>query len=365
MNTQSEYYEVDEKMAEWPEVIAQEKNVSRFIKMSVVTDDGPLFIKAGYSYHKGNSRPYWSVTANGRGRAGCLHDEILQHAPELAPIVEVHLMSIDGNPMYFKENGVYRAKQLVCLMAAGGESYFTLLKSAVRDKKNVDEVITTEKKKAYGMFMSHFLNDPRAVEAIDFLVGKLEYGLPDSDKANLLIETTINKLADELKPMLVDKSEQAYQTMKRIAREQKEPTRETLAQALEKLNVKVFVDDLAFRSDNLWAAHDNARHYTITVVRRVDDKELSIDFEFSVGSAIVEVTEVMALEGLLSDVSMVESCGDFENFCRTCGFDTDSRKALATWEALEERELELQAMFTQEELEALQLTVEDEANATC
>ena len=73
----------------------------------------------------GNQAPYFSVTcsvwaprrnASGATRAargydidagGCMHDEILALAPELAPVVLVHLASADGTPMHAKANGWY------------------------------------------------------------------------------------------------------------------------------------------------------------------------------------------------------------------------------------------------------------------
>lgn len=54
----------------------------------------------------------WSGRAqfeNGRemDAGGCMHDEILKFAPELAPLVAVHLADPDGVPMHAVANGWY------------------------------------------------------------------------------------------------------------------------------------------------------------------------------------------------------------------------------------------------------------------
>lgn len=38
---------------------------------------------------------------------GCLHDEIRETAPELTPLVDVHLAGLDGTPMHAVANGWY------------------------------------------------------------------------------------------------------------------------------------------------------------------------------------------------------------------------------------------------------------------
>jgi hypothetical protein len=41
---------------------------------------------------------------------GCIHDEILQHFPHLAPLVQVHLSDENGVPMHAYSNAAYWAK---------------------------------------------------------------------------------------------------------------------------------------------------------------------------------------------------------------------------------------------------------------
>lgn len=81
-----------------------------------------MYVHAGLNKLAGNPRPYWSVTAdlhemirmkNGRLRkgrmvaAGSLHDEIVEHVPELAPIVALHLSDDEGTPMHAVENALH------------------------------------------------------------------------------------------------------------------------------------------------------------------------------------------------------------------------------------------------------------------
>ena len=70
---------------------------------------------------KGNADPYFSITGevvNRRARkgspawdimGGCIHDVILDHYPELAPLVAVHLATPGGTPMHAEANALYWA----------------------------------------------------------------------------------------------------------------------------------------------------------------------------------------------------------------------------------------------------------------
>jgi hypothetical protein len=75
--------------------------------------DGRYYIKATakLSWHKGNKKPYFSLTAEGKDHGsefgGCCHDEILKQWPDLQPIADLHLSDIDGVPMHALENGFY------------------------------------------------------------------------------------------------------------------------------------------------------------------------------------------------------------------------------------------------------------------
>jgi hypothetical protein len=65
----------------------------------------------------GNERPYFSVTGEERNlrrrgdnqveAGGCMHDEILQHFPQLAPVIALHLADDTGAPMYEVANANY------------------------------------------------------------------------------------------------------------------------------------------------------------------------------------------------------------------------------------------------------------------
>jgi len=64
-----------------------------------------------------NSFPYYSITGSVKKldkryrdpyiMGGCIHDVILKHYPELAPLVAVHLSEADGTPMHAEANARY------------------------------------------------------------------------------------------------------------------------------------------------------------------------------------------------------------------------------------------------------------------
>jgi hypothetical protein len=74
--------------------------------------------------HKlGEQASYFSVTAHGYDRGefcGCCHDMILEHWPELKPVIDMHLHDVDGIPMHPEANGWY---WLAGALGGMGEKY--------------------------------------------------------------------------------------------------------------------------------------------------------------------------------------------------------------------------------------------------
>lgn len=68
-------------------------------------------VDGGLHYIRGNSAPYFTLTAsgyeNGSGFGGCCHDIILKYFPQFSDLAALHLSDIDGAPMYALENGFY------------------------------------------------------------------------------------------------------------------------------------------------------------------------------------------------------------------------------------------------------------------
>jgi len=64
-----------------------------------------------------NSSPYFSITGSLYEKqpltdrnmisCSCIHDDILDNAPQFTDLVALHLSGIDGTPMYVVENGFY------------------------------------------------------------------------------------------------------------------------------------------------------------------------------------------------------------------------------------------------------------------
>lgn len=71
-----------------------------------------LKIEAGLHHLNGNKLPYFSVTAELRvpyqgGAFGQLNEQVLEVAPELKPVVDLHLSDSRGYPMHLVANGLY------------------------------------------------------------------------------------------------------------------------------------------------------------------------------------------------------------------------------------------------------------------
>lgn len=75
-----------------------------------------IHVEAGLHYLRGNTLPYFSVTAEIWNRpgardcvaCGCIHGEVLKGWPNLAPVVALHLSDSDGAPMHAEANGWYQ-----------------------------------------------------------------------------------------------------------------------------------------------------------------------------------------------------------------------------------------------------------------
>ena len=95
--------------------------MTKFIKKTIPSPVGKRSrwtLEVDVILHKiGEQTPYFSVTGsfypNGgsvnsqNASCGCLHETILEHFPNLADVIALHLSDIDGTPMYAYENGKY------------------------------------------------------------------------------------------------------------------------------------------------------------------------------------------------------------------------------------------------------------------
>lgn len=77
---------------------------------------------------------------------------------------------------------------------------------------------------------------------------------------------------------------------------------------------------------------EGVNHWNVTLSRMIGSNHIEIMVPFSTGPAVGEPTTQDVLEALQSDVHMVDNAPDFETWCGELGYDTDSRKALATYE---------------------------------
>lgn len=76
-----------------------------------------LVATADLVHRHGNERPYFSLTGEERNlrkrgdnqveAGGCIHDEIVEQWPHLAPLAAIHLSDDRGVPMHAVGNGLY------------------------------------------------------------------------------------------------------------------------------------------------------------------------------------------------------------------------------------------------------------------
>lgn len=111
-----------------------------------------LTVTAELVKRAGNSYPYFTITGSVKKldkryrdpviTCGAIHDLILAHFPELAPLVTVHLSAADGQPMHAEANARYWAG--VCAYPDGspmGEYKPRMLAQHLQaDKDTADEV---------------------------------------------------------------------------------------------------------------------------------------------------------------------------------------------------------------------------------
>jgi hypothetical protein len=73
-------------------------------------------IEYGLRYLKGNTLPYFSVTVDGREKSargrgsdfgGCCHELVAKVAPDLKPLIALHLSDVTGQPGHAESNGWY------------------------------------------------------------------------------------------------------------------------------------------------------------------------------------------------------------------------------------------------------------------
>ena len=124
---------------------------------------------------------------------------------------------------------------------------------------------------------------------------------------------------------------------------------------LQSMGVTIDVTSIVERPDGLMLdMGSGAHHYRVFLTRG----EYGFSIFYSMGSAHTDGPELSdVIYSLLSDTS--EDSADFEEWAESFGYDSDSRKAYATWEACKETARQLGEMFTPGELSDLREIFED------
>lgn len=110
--------EIEESDQKFETMNKFDKNDIRTTKTYHDPEQGYFIVE--YGTHKLDEQlAYVSVTITGWSRnwqnktnensdfGGCCHELVLKYAPELKPLIELHLSSVDGLPMHYIENAKY------------------------------------------------------------------------------------------------------------------------------------------------------------------------------------------------------------------------------------------------------------------
>ena len=98
----------------------------------------------------GSQKPYFSITGTifdqyGRVEtSGCIHAEIAEHFPALAPFIKWHLVSVT-EPMYYIGNTTYHAGNLDCWGKEGKERDFDAARHCAIWPEATDEQLSLPK----------------------------------------------------------------------------------------------------------------------------------------------------------------------------------------------------------------------------
>jgi hypothetical protein len=138
-------------------------------------------------------------------------------------------------------------------------------------------------------------------------------------------------------------------------------TRDYEAQGREFLTRLGLTFKAAFKGDRCppWedgqCIHGDRYRVTIKRTAALADRPDSVSFDFWNSKRDMQDGKEPTPYDVLACISQDVLCPEtFEDFCRDYGFDTDSRKAEATFRRVRGLARKLQAFFTPEEIEALQ-----------
>lgn len=118
------------------------------------------FSITGDLYDRPQRIPFETFAKNAKGKTlwlgscGCIHEEIAEHIPELAPFIKWHLTSTDG-PMHYVSNAIYNA---TAIQKKQGRyfAYFTEPVTKVKTLLDiVDEKTKVELDSLHGHAMSY------------------------------------------------------------------------------------------------------------------------------------------------------------------------------------------------------------------
>lgn len=115
----------------------------------------------------------------------------------------------------------------------------------------------------------------------------------------------------------------------------------------EHLGLKMKVGDSEYRK---YFPSDKEERYVFKITLKKGGKQYSFNF----GQSIAEGSNEPTLYSVLTCLQKYE-VGTFENFCGDFGYDNDSRTALKTYKAVVKEYDKVCSLFSNEELEVLEM----------
>lgn len=125
---------------------------------------------------------------------------------------------------------------------------------------------------------------------------------------------------------------------------------ETIDEFIARTGVTMTVESIPQRSDRNNDWDREASHWLVTISR--DGRSMSV--EYSMGSAHTGEPELRdVLDNLASDSAGYENASGFEDWAADYGYDTDSRRAYATFEAVAAQRSQLASLFDDDDFDRL------------
>ena len=310
-----------------------------------------LRVEYGWSKH-GDQEPYFAIggTQQGfisagesnRGRwstvsVGCLHDTIVDQAPDLAVLIPFHLMYLNTGPMHYFDNAMYAWHQIVG-------------KVETRPSSNPAKAFAST------ICWGALPDDEECGQGAESIAATMRtvYEAVGNDEAT----DWIKKFLDQRKPKLLDRFHEVMRQHGLLSdigivtpeRKCEEPPIKKFAQENKIRFTAEYDNNGTFPG---WG--DGAQHYKCII--RCGSK--SMRTHFAMGSAhTLGPTIDEVLSSMLNDIDSVDNAGDFESWMSDMGFSDDPKLAKKWYDSIVRSEEGLRRVLGDDLFETLRNEVD-------